>query len=190
MPPLQHMATHNQQVQAAETKPLPRLRRIRRDQGPSNLPISAELEGENMESTKLDAIKALATLRGFIGKSQLSAVGDCCRGEEKQFFFDKMVELAGIVESMPKTYEQEGLGDQAVAHLHYFTSGCDWYITEKDMEREQHQAYGSANIGYGAERGYISIVDLLQVGAELDLYFKPKTLAELAKKDEEKHDRV
>lgn len=31
----------------------------------------------------------------------------------------------------------------------------------------------------GGETGYISIVELLENGAELDLYFTPKTLAEV-----------
>jgi hypothetical protein len=107
-------------------------------------------------------------------------VGDLCRGEEKQFYFDKMCELAGIVRKMPKTYEQ--CVKDPVAYLHYFTGSADFYITEKDMDCPdspgQHQAYGLADRYHdGGEIGYISIVELLANGAELDFHFTPKPLS-------------
>jgi len=135
--------------------------------------------------TKLESVAALKALRGFIGTSQLRALGDAMRGEEKQYFFDKVVEVAERVGVMPRTYEQDGLGDGAIAHLHYFKGGADWHITEKDVgtpdEPGQHQAFGLANLGHGAELGYISIVELIENNVELDLHWAPKTLAEIRK---------
>ncbi len=94
--------------------------------------------------------------------------------------------MAGILTTMPKTYEQDGLGDNAIAHLHYFKGSCDWYITEKDSEPDgQHQAYGLANLGYGGEVGYISIVELIELDVELDLHFTPGTLAEIKTRESE-----
>ena len=119
--------------------------------------------------------------RAFIGAEQMSAIIEGIRGEEGQFFKDKLCELSALVTSMPKTHEQDGKGNQAVAYLHYFTGGCDWYITEKDSEEEQFQAFGLADLGYGGELGYISLVELLEAGAELDLHFAPRTLAEVRK---------
>lgn len=98
--------------------------------------------------------------------------------EEKQFFFDKAVELAEIVETMPATYETDGQGADAIAYLHYFNSDCDWYITERDCDSEQLQAFGLACVRE-REIGYISIVGLLYHGAELDLHWTPKKLAEI-----------
>ena len=96
---------------------------------------------------------------------------------------DLPAEAAAIIDTMPKTYEQDGLGDQAIASLHYFLGGCDWYITEKDAEAPdslgQHQAFGWADLGGGGELGYISLVELLANGAELDFHFRPCTLAAL-----------
>lgn len=138
-------------------------------------------------TTKLEAVRALKSINQFIGRTQMLCFGDLMRGEEKEFFFDKACELAERIATMPKTYEQDGKGRQAVAYLHYFTSGCDWWITEKDMETPdapgQHQAFGLADFGYGGELGYISIVELLANGAELDLYFQPTTLAKLNEKE-------
>ena len=123
----------------------------------------------------------VAMLRKFIGTRQLAVMLEGVRGEEGQFFLDKIGEMVNVIKTMPKTYEQDGLGDKAVAHLHYFKGSGDWYITEKDCEGVQHQAFGSANLGYGAELGYISIVELIRNNVEIDLHFKPTTLAELKK---------
>ena len=81
---------------------------------------------------------------------------------------------------MPRGYEQDGKGDSAIAYLHYFTGSCDWYITERDTTDEQHQAFGLADLGYGPELGYISVQELIENGAELDLYFEPKPLKEIS----------
>jgi len=137
-------------------------------------------------NTKADAVKAIQTLRGFIGVNQLSAVGTAMRGEEKQFFFDMMVNLAGLVTTMPKTYEQDGKGDQAIVYLHYFINNMDWYITEKDIDTDgegQIQAFGYADFGdQNAELGYISISELIKNNVELDFYWVQKTLAEVKQK--------
>ncbi len=121
--------------------------------------------------------KAVMSLRGFIPSTQLDVMGKLCRGEEGDFFRGKFLEFAERVANMPKTYEQDGMGDDAIAHLHYFSSGCDWYITEKDMETEQRQAFGYANLGYGGELGYISLVEICRhPRVELDLHWAPKEL--------------
>ena len=124
-------------------------------------------------ATTTQAADALEQLNGFIGTAQRRVFADMAFSEERQFFFDKRVELAGIVASMPATYETDGQGDQAIVHLHYFMGGCDWYITERDGEAGQRQAFGKANLGYGAELGYISIAEIIAAGAELDLYWTP-----------------
>jgi len=138
--------------------------------------------------TITETTKDLVTLRGFICSSQLSTLGDCLRGEEKEFFRDKMAEMADTISAMPKTYQQDGMGDKAVVHLHYFMGGMDWWITEKDIETPdepgQHQAFGLVDLGYGAELGYVSIVELIRTGIELDLYWTPKTLGEIKAKKE------
>ena len=74
-------------------------------------------------------IAAVITLCKFIGSQQLQCMIENCDGEEGQFFKDKLVEYANRVENMPKTYEQDGKGDQAVVHLHYFIGGCNWWIS-------------------------------------------------------------
>lgn len=122
---------------------------------------------------------SMRVLRHFIGISQLKAIVELSAGEEGDFFVEKMSEYARRIIAMPATYETQG---EPVAYLHYFIGGCDWYISEKDVNGSvgQLQAFGSANLGYGAELGYISLPEILKAGAELDLHFSPRPLAEVA----------
>lgn len=148
------------------------------------LPRPGDFKNQTKPKTKLEAAATLMKLRGFIGRQQLAVISEMRFSEEKQFFFDKLCDLAELVGSMPVTYETDGQGDQAIVQLHYFTGGCDWYITERDQETEQLQAFGMADLGYGGELGYVSIVEILEAGAELDLHWTPKTLAEVKRKNE------
>lgn len=121
------------------------------------------------------AAKAAYILRGFINSAEMDTIGRACHGEEGEFWKGKLVELAQIVETMPATYETDGQGDNAVAFLHYFTPAGDFYIIERDQEDVQMQAFGLA-CSYEEELGYISIKELVEAGAELDMYWTPKTL--------------
>ncbi len=123
--------------------------------------------------------EAMPTIRKFVSEPQIQALAEAANGEEREHFINLMIELAEHLNTMPKTYEQDGKGDNAVVHLHYFLGDMDWYITEKDMEDEQSQAFGLADLGYGGELGYISIEELKANNIELDLYWTPKTLAEV-----------
>jgi hypothetical protein len=134
-------------------------------------------------SNKMEAIEAIKTVREYMPSSELNAIAHGCRTEEKQFFFDKLVEMAERINTMPVTYEQDGKGNKAIAYLHYFKGNQNWYITERDIgapgDFEQRQAFGLADLGYGAELGYVSIMDLCKAGIELDMHFTPRTLEEI-----------
>lgn len=134
------------------------------------------------DSLKMRAAAAIPVIRPFLSSIQLATMGDACRGEEKEFFMQKFIDLAQLIEQMPATGEQEGRGGRAIAHLHYFLAGSHWYILEKDMDGGVLQAYGYAilnGMDDFAECGYISIEELTRFGAELDLHFVPRSLAEV-----------
>lgn len=145
---------------------------------------TAKQAPEQEPNSLQDARKAAKYLQAFIGKRQLNFMLEAIRGEEGQYFIDQLVETAQLIQSMPKTGEQEDKGDEAIAYLHYFYGGFDWYISEKDMLAEQHQAYGVANMGY-PEYGYISITELIENNVELDLHFEPNTLGYFKKQLED-----
>lgn len=126
--------------------------------------------------------ETLKRLKHFVPESQLRTMYHCAaKGEESEYFREQFIRLDGIVQTMAKTYEQEGKGDDAIVYLHYFGGSCDWYITERDSSDEQLQAYGYANLGHGSgDFGYISIQEGLKFWQlNVDLHFEPCTIGEL-----------
>lgn len=123
------------------------------------------------------------TVRPFLSRQQLAVLAQACRGEEALHFLRRLVDLAEQIRAVPKTGDQEGLGDQSTVHLHYFLSGCDWFVVEKDAFGEGvDMAFGYTVLNgneLDAELGYVSISEIVHCGAELDLHFKPRSLAEV-----------
>lgn len=140
-----------------------------------------------MSNRMKQAIEHVKTLKDFMSPAQLNTMGHGCRSEEKEFFFDKLEEMANRVNEMPKTYDTEDTAkNDKVIHLHYFRGGADHYIIEKDMvaDEPQYQAFGYSNIGMGLNRGgYISIEELKEYGFELDLHWTPCTVGEAFNED-------
>lgn len=134
--------------------------------------------------TTAEVSRGLSLLCGYLSKAQHATLKRLCHSstEEHEHFRELVTTYAKRIQAMPATYQSEG--KEAVAVLHYFTAGCDWYIVEKDSDPDnegQVQAFGSANLGFGAELGYISLPEITAAGAELDLYFTPKPLADCEK---------
>lgn len=125
----------------------------------------------------------LFALRQFIAPGQLRTIATLATGEEGQHFIDKAAEYAHRIATMPKSYEQDGKGEEAIVYLHYFKGSADFFITEKDSDPDgegQIQAFGLADLFRdGGELGYISIEELKAAGVELDLFWTPKTLREV-----------
>ena len=98
-----------------------------------------------------------------------------------------------IREQLPPLYSQDGKGGKAVAYLKLFTpdSGFSWWITEGGpIEDEQgnevdYHMFGLVE-GHCRELGYVSLKELeelrgpMGLPVERDLYWQPKTLAEIA----------
>lgn len=112
----------------------------------------------------------------FMSKSQKSVIKN---SDE----YDEIInELGKQINDMPVSYQTDGQGKNAIAYLHYFRGGSDWYITEKDIEKKQLQAFGYVvlNNDYQfAEFGYINIEELKENNVELDLFWTPKTINEI-----------
>jgi len=186
---LQKTITSNLTALAAGDVSFTDKRRLQKGVTESLAKLNAKVEIEPTQppsATGADVLAALPLLRKFINSQQLEVMIEGMRGEEGQFFRDKMVEMAKTIESMPKTYDTDGQGDSAVAVLHYFRGGSDWYITEKDKEPVQEQAFGYTILNgdtQNAETGYISIVELIHNGVEIDLHWNPKTLGAMKGKE-------
>lgn len=132
-----------------------------------------------------DSAKAnLEAVAKFLPIQQRQYITQCLRMGTPSFLEAVLENLAKVIGAMPVTYEQNGKGDDAIAHLHYFAPNADWYITEKDMEDDTPQAYGLVRLGDNyPESGYISIDELCQIkGVELDLWFTATNLKTIKKK--------
>ena len=126
-------------------------------------------------------LKALQELAPHMARGQWHALWQGCqRGEEQAHFQHLVQDWAARIAAMPRTYETDGQGLKAVAHLHYFTPAFDFFITEKDRSGGTRQAFGLA-CAHEREIGYINIRQLVEAGAEMDLYWTPKTLAEIGR---------
>jgi len=124
----------------------------------------------------------MANLAEFINPNQLQIMNLNTKGEEGQFFIDKLASVSNMIDNMASTGETDGKGDEAIVVLHYFIANFDWFITEKDSVdgEPQYQAFGFADMGH-PELGYINIAELIANNVELDLYFEPRTLGEVKK---------
>lgn len=120
----------------------------------------------------------------FLAPLQYRVIRELMRGEEGEFFRERMRYWAEVARDMPVSYETDEQGDNAVVHLHYFKNGWDWYITERDMEPEQSQMFGLVK-GFEVELGYIPLQEVLRTGAELDLHWTPRTVGEVRKELEQ-----
>jgi len=137
-----------------------------------------------MSITAAQAVQAadkFSTLTKFISSAQLHAISSGLKRSEGEYFLEVVNDLTKTFNTMPVTYDTEKQGDQAIAYFHFFTAGDDWYITERDVETEQLQAFGYRKLhNQEGKMAYISIVELIQYrNAEIDFHWEPKTLAEI-----------
>jgi hypothetical protein len=143
----------------------------------------------------------------FISQAQIDYLTRLYRSEERQGAQDIVDRLAGVIETMPKTYETEDIKtDDKIVYLHYYQNNSDFYIIEKDKgqsrkeEKEagleygkQYQAYGYAILNGDhemAEWGYINIEELRENNVELDFNWDPKKFSEVKKKWEPEEERT
>jgi len=132
----------------------------------------------NKESAKINS--DLLSISDFLSNSQMKILKSEGVQDGSEFFKSVISRLKSIINDMPVTFQQDGLGDDAVAHLHYFYGGSDWYIT--DMEGGIERAFGFARLNGdsdNAELGYISIKELTSHNVELDFHFEPTTLCKI-----------
>jgi hypothetical protein len=98
-----------------------------------------------------------------------------------------------ICRKLPPLYSQDGKGGKAVAYVKIFTpdSGFTWWVTEgspikDDQGNEVDFHFFGLVEGHVKELGYVSLSELESVNGpmglpiERDLYWKPKTLEEIA----------
>ncbi len=125
---------------------------------------------------KAEYRQILDELKGWVPAGQLGALAENIDSEDFESFYDQVTELQDIIKHMPAIGSTDGKGKNAVAILHYFSGGSNWYVTEADSPSD---AYGYASLnGFDYEAGYMQISDIIK-HAELDLNFNQETVHDL-----------
>jgi hypothetical protein len=113
----------------------------------------------------------------LMSKEQQKVFEEALRGEEKEFFSEKLEEFKKNWSDMPNIHGQEHKSDEAIAYLHYFKNDFHIYLTERDPESlEVFGLMGRIGGDQDREKGYQSIENIREAGFELDLHFTPATL--------------
>src|SRR5690625_3624620 len=141
--------------------------------------------GRALMDRRQQAREAMAgVLRHFMPQRQLAAMQELSEcGEEADFFIEKVIEYRDRIQGMPIYREQEELGDEAVAFLHYCRWGFHFYIIGRDSAGNgaaevQERAFGLVIPDAGEQQlGCISLPEIFSSGADLDLHFEPRSLA-------------
>lgn len=99
---------------------------------------------------------------------------------------DMLSNVVKAYKDIPSLYKQDGKGYNAVAYLHYFVGGVDWWVTEYD--RSTGKMFGLSSLNDDWTLGYFNVSffknnDLSPLQKpELDFYFKYQTLNEILEK--------
>jgi hypothetical protein len=124
----------------------------------------------------MDKRTNIAAATPFIPLAQHRHIASALAGEEGAWFFSKLAELASTITGMPKLYQTDKQGDDALALLHYFAPNGDWWITESNGPDD---CFGLADLGE-RELGYIDVAELCRHPlVELDLHWTPRTIGAL-----------
>jgi hypothetical protein len=138
---------------------------------------------ESIVNKMIPLVGDAEVVRPFMSRRQFNQLVQGLSGPQGQTFADVFTRLKKTIEAMPKTYDTDGQGDEAIVHLHYYHGAdSDWFITEKDVEDGVSQAtsFGILNGDLqNAELGYVCITELVDAHVELDLRWEPKTLREI-----------
>jgi hypothetical protein len=99
--------------------------------------------------------------------------------EDVAYYIAQFQKVNATIQALPTTYHQAHKGDAAIAYLHYWLGHSHWWITEKDRMGGIQQATGltllEGDTGNGTQ-GYISIAEIVEQGAMLDVRFVPTSL--------------
>lgn len=99
---------------------------------------------------------------------------------------DMLSNVVKAYKDIPSLYKQDDKGHNAVAYLHYFVGGVDWWVTEYD--RSTGEMFGLSSLNDDWTLGYFNVSffknnDLSPLQKpELDFYFKYQTLNEILEK--------
>lgn len=134
---------------------------------------------------KQDAIDALQRISHFLSARQRLDILNVILSQSSPSIERTITQLQHRIATMHTTSQQEGLGSDAVVHLHYTLKNNHWLIIERDeLGHGNLQTFGLTLFSrdtLGAEVGYINIEEITNVGARLCLEHTPTKLGSIIK---------
>lgn len=122
-------------------------------------------------------------MQTYLPPAQRRTVELLLKGEEGEFFEQTLIHWADVVHHMPRAMPSDLKSlDDAVAHLHYFYGGCDWYILEPADKDRVCFCYANLGDDDNAEYGSLWLGEFDNLPVELDLHWTPKTMSEVLAK--------
>lgn len=96
-------------------------------------------------------------------------------------YFDTLEDLGKVLQKVPKLYEQDGKGYDAIVYAHYFAGSTDIFVTER--EGDDLFGYTILNGDYEmSELGYQSLSEIKNIKFfQLDFFWEEKTLRDALK---------
>lgn len=119
-------------------------------------------------------------MQTYLPPTQRRTVEILLKGEEGEFFEQTLAHLADVVHHMPRVLPSNLQSmDDAVAYLHYFYGGCDWYILEPADNDRVCFCYANLGDDQNAEYGSLWLGEFDSLNVELDFHWTPKTMREV-----------
>lgn len=137
-----------------------------------NTPVITEFHPKPLEAVAEQDMRFIAP---YLPTEQEAQLWNKLHDDQKAPVIKRVMDIAYIIEVMAVSPEQQTAGISAIAYLHYRCEGSDWYIIERDSDNDMV-------IGYFIAKDKcifcsISTKQLLHHNVELDLEFKPCTIA-------------
>ena len=134
---------------------------------------------------KREAMVALDRISPFLSASQRLDILNVMLSQASSSIDRTITLLQHRIATMHTTSQQEGLGADAIVHLHYTLNNNHWLIIERDeLGHGNLQAFGLTLFNretLGGEVGYINIEEITNVGARLCLEHIPARLPSIIK---------
>jgi hypothetical protein len=94
-----------------------------------------------------------------------------------------LARIATLWDSMPAAGTAETNRQRTRAFVHYHYAGAAWWLLEQPPQLNQphSQALGLADLADGTpvQYGYIDLTEVLELGAELDLFYQPQLVQDI-----------
>lgn len=126
------------------------------------------------------AVAAIPTVNKFAPSRQMREIIAGTQGDERQKYLEILSDFGERIVRMPVSGEEVIPKEDEIAQLHYKSGLYNWYVTRKGPETPTENALVLITApGIPESIGFMSVKDIINLGAELNLSFKPQRLSKI-----------